>query len=436
MVLILNTTGGEFDRIDYPHNELIVKTNIKTKDYTYLFNIQSETAKAIESIYSNIIKTTKVNLPNNLKIDYQKQDGFGKIRELYIDNYIIHTSPIYPISNGKQYNEPLLKEVKHEMSIKKALELMNKYNITEDNLSVIEYKNKKIALVGEQETFHFVIKLKQNENEVDLLNNLPIYPVQNEGYLIPPSDELSFIKRYNYYIRLSNYVTSYACYLYSYLKSKNNSLTLDDFANSIFIDKKINYGELNRLISIDKNNIIKNEKLIVENEDIKLRTLFYLQMLQTKSEKNIDDYHLLKYIPNYYNHADDFDKSQNFTVYNNLEEYIETRRLKKAQYALYNRLFKSNVSFFFASPHFFDETHYLAIPAPTMAAALNRSLYYSKTKNIVYNAPPTSGDQYGILVQDEEEIDFEGYLETDIWVAKYILRKNKLEEYYFSLIKI
>lgn len=436
MVLILNTTGGEFDRIDYPHNELIVKTNIKTKDYTYLFNIQSETAKAIESIYSNIIKTKKVNLPNNLKIDYQKQDGFGKIRELYIDNYVIHTSPIYPISNGKQYNEPLVKEVKHEMSIKKALELMNKYNITEDNLSVIEYKSKKIALVGEQETFHFVIKLKQNENEVSLLDDLPIYPVQNEGYLIPPSDELSFIKRYNYYIRLSNYVTSYACYLYSYLKSKTNSLTLDEFANSIFIDKKINYGELNRLISIDKNNIIKKEKLIVENEDIKIRTLFYLQMLQTKSEKSIDEYHLLKYIPNYYNHADDFDKSQNFTVYNNLEEYIETRRLKKAQYALYDRLFKSNVSFFFASPHFFDETHYLAIPAPTMAAAVNRSLYYSKTKNIVYNAPPTSGDEYGILVQDEEEIEFEGYVESDIWVAKYILRKNKLEEYYFSLIKI
>ena len=55
---------------------------------------------------------------------------------------------------------------------------------------------------------------------------------------------------------------------------------------------------------------------------------------------------------------------------------------------------------------------------------------------VQFNAPPTSGDEYGILVQDEEEIEFEGYVESDIWVAKYILRKNKLEEYYFSLIKI
>jgi hypothetical protein len=436
MILILNTTGGEFDRIDYPHNELIVKKNNKTKEYTYLFNIESETAKAIESIYRNIIKTVNINLPTTLKIDYQKQDGFGKIRELYVDNYIIYTSPIYPISNGKKFDIPVTNTIKTEMPVKKALEMMKIYNIEDNNLSIIEYKNKKIALVGEQNTFYFVIRLKQNDLNLDLINDFPIYPVQNEGYLIPPSDELSFIKRYNYYIRLSNYITSYACYLYSYLKSKNNELTIKEFEKSIKIDKTINYGKLNRLISIENNSIIKNEKLIIENEDIKLRTLFYLEMLQTKSEKSIDDYYLLKYIPNYYNHADDFDKSQNFTVYNNLEEYIETRRLKKAQYALYDRLFKSNVTFFFASPHFFEETNYLAIPAPTMAAAVNRSLYYTKTGNIVYNAPPSSEKEYGILVQDEDDIDFEGDLESESWIGKYVLRKNKVEEYYFSLIKI
>lgn len=440
MICILNTYGGEFDRIQVPHNELIVKRykekKIQTQSY---FDIKSETSKAIYTLWNKMVHIKPVYNP--LPIQKQYNDGYGKIREIVVDNSLLYISPSSPslltTSKHVSLQSKNVMNIDDILEEKDAILLFNKYNIT--NIHKLLYNNEVVALVGyinSKEQLQIVVKIKYpSKKSIEF----PEYNIQKYGYPIPPVN-ISFLKQYSFYYRLTNYITSYACYFYSILFNEKN-ITIQDFSDYIQVVKTHDYGQLYRILDLHKNNIIINNKLIVTSEDIKHRTLFYLEMLKNYNYLYLVSYKHNKYIPSYYNHADDFTKNIEFTVYNNIDEYLETRRVKKAQYSLYQTMFKSASSYFFSNKTVFDNQVYLVIPAKSKIEAANRSIYYTETNIVQLNPLPQTGE-YSILIQDGnlftlDDNPIEEMNKPKSLVGKYVLYyPNKTEEYYFSMIEI
>ena len=451
-VLIFNTYGGEFDKTEYPHNELIIKrgSSGKRKEITSLFSTESETYKALESIIKNLINYQTIT--NDLPISIQNQDGFGKIREIVVDNIVCYTSPIAPSIINKNIGKKLSEIVKNSQlntliknSPKNIIQFINKYNL--QSPQKISHNNSCIAIIGDYITstndyFQIILKCDYSDSnslEYQSLNNLPNYNIQKYGYPIPASDTISFLKLYNRYNRLANYIISYACYLYSTLK-QTSGITMNEFENNHFIiNPKHDYGELQRLLHPTKNNIIKNNKCIVPSEDIKLRTIFYIQMLEEYNLTTINNYYFNKYIPNYYINSEDFIKSIDYTIYNNLDEFLETRRLKKAQYTLYDTLFKSQVSFFYSNFNISSKNSiFIAVPSINKEQAISRSIYYQRHNKIILYPPYIEGDYKTITQQGNEYYVSEDSSNGDNvpLIGRLVLYKSKEETHWFSLIPI
>jgi hypothetical protein len=441
-VLIFNTYGGEFDKTEYPHNEVIVKRSVsssgKKKDYISLFPTNSETFSAIQMITKNLINYQSIS--NSLPISKQSHDGYGKIREIVVDNIICYTSPISPSILIKEQQKNILKKLKIKNNPKDILDFIKKYNI--QNVQKILHNNTCIGIIGDYITsennyFQIIIRSEVNDsNEYNILKNFNEYNIQKYGYPIPPSDIESFLKTYNHYNRLTSYIISYCCYLFSLLHSEKN-ISIEEFESKHFIiNPNHNYGELQRLLHLNKNNIIKNNKCIVPSEDIKIRIIFYIQMLNEYNPDVLINYHYNKYIPNYYTNAEDFKKSIDYSIYNNLEEYLETRRLKKAQYALYEILFKSSVSYFYSNFNLSTQySVYLAIPSITKEQAISRSTYFKKYKKILLY-PPYDEEEYKMITQDNNGIYISKDNIDDIIIGRLIINKTKPEDNWFSLIPI
>ncbi len=438
-VLIFNTYGGEFDRLEYPHNEYIVKRTIigKKKEYISLFPSDGETYKSIAYITKNLINYQTIT--NELPISKQYEDGYGKIRKIITNGIECFTSPIAPSMISSKNSNSISSESNNNKMIKKFL---NTYNI--QNVQQIIHNDKCIAIIGDYITsadtnfttnnsFQIIIKIDQ-KNKKDF-EDLDVYNIQKYGYPIPPSDSISFLQLYNSYNRLANYIISYTCFLYSILKHEKN-IDLNTFEqNHIIINQNHNYGTIQRLLDLNKNNIIKNNKCILPSEDIKIRTLFYIQMLENYNPLIITNYRFNKYIPSYYNNSEDFTKSIHYTIYNTLEEFIETRRLKKAQYALYDKLFKSMISYFYSNSQINKGKVYLVIPANSLEQAYSRSIYFHNTSKILLYPPYTTGN-YNVLIQDNNGIQMDINYNVIPLVGRLIITKSKEENHWFSMIPL
>jgi hypothetical protein len=431
-VFILNTFGGEFDRIEYPHNECIIKkggsTN-KKKDIQFLFPIQGETSSSIFSIWKII--TNNKNVSSNLPFTEQYEDGYGKIRKCKLDDIEVYTNPIAP-SILKSSTSTV--STKKYMDGEKALHLLEKYKFT--NIRSLYHKNNIIALVASNnKELELVIKVSTKHNSS--LYQLEHYDLSINGHPITPSDQISFLKQYNYFNRLTNVIISYACFYYSTLKFTNN-INLTQFTNYITIKENHNYGTLSRLININNTNIIQNNKLIVTNSTIKIKILHYLSMLETYNEQLLLTYRFNKYIPYYYNNAEDFTKSIHSTIYNNLEEYLETRRLKKPQYALYNLFFKNNISYFYSNIELKNGKVFLVIPTTSEKNAAVISIHFKYTQQIIQHPPLYSNEEeYDIITQDNNKLIINENMDentSECLILHLIVYKSKREEYWYSLI--
>ena len=446
-VLIFNTYGGEFDRLEYPHNEYIVKRTIigKKKEYISMFPSNGETYKSIAHITKNLINYQIIS--NELPISKQFEDGYGKIRKIITNGLECYTSPIAPSIIPVKNNISTTSTSTNVVNNKIIQKFLNTYNI--QNVQQIIHNNKCIAIIGDYITSSNSITSETNNNSFQIIikidqknmqdfEHLDKYNIQKYGYPIPPSDTISFLQLYNRYNRLANYIISYTCYLYSILKHENN-IDLNTFEkNHIIIIPNHNYGTIQRLLDLNKNGIIKNNKCVLPSEDIKIRTLFYIQMLENYNPLIITNYKYNKYIPSYYNNSEDFTKSTHYTIYNTLEEFLETRRLKKAQYALYDKLFKSMISYFYSNIEISKGKVYLVIPANSLEQAYSRCIYFNNTNKILLY-PPYMDGEYNVLIQDNNGIQTISKINNDnksALVGRLIITKSREENHWFSMIPL
>ena len=136
-------------------------------------------------------------------------------------------------------------------------------------------------------------------------------------------------------------------YLYSNINNYS-SITLDDFSKNNFEirtehkyeinDRKLDLTKSSSFISFIKDDI-KNSKLIIENEDIKIRLLYNLKQALIYKNSYINNYYKLSYVPNYYNNAKDFDIKEHYRVYYTKQEYLYSNL--KTYETMYN-IYKDN----------------------------------------------------------------------------------------------
>jgi len=440
-VLLLNTIGGEFDRLQYPHNEVIVKreTIDKKKEYMSMFSLQSNTAKAIVSVTKLIMNQKEI--PFHLPITQQKQDGYGKIREVHINEHILYTTPLPPIltsSNKKKLKEDLFDIMEQNMFYQ---------------LESIQHNQKEIGIIATNTTHHTSLVYKWNIPKDVQDTDLPMYDVEQHGYPIPPSSSISFLKKYNQYQRLANMITSYALFLFSYLKW-NEKCTLADFKEKhMIIIPDHTYTNISRNLDLQNDSFIytpntteNKQSLIITSLDMKLRVFYYVQMCMEYNESFLDAYRFNRYIPFYYNSSEDFSKSITYTIYNHIEEYLETRRLKKPQYTLYSTLFKSKTSYFFSNPLFRQGELFLVIPSLTKEHAIRcTTLFYQK--GVIHADTDYLYDSDPLLMSDITIVEYhsttdELFIHTPIksrvsraiFIGKLVLFRSKEEIIWFSMI--
>lgn len=436
MVLLFNTYGGEFDRLTYPHNELIVKklnTQTKAKQYTQLFPIDGETAKAILSVSSLLMNQRFI--PFKLPISTQKSDGYGKIREINIQSTSLYTSPLPPTITN-------LGVALEELSVEQFITLATDHEFTK--IESIQHNQLEIGVSAIHPENNTQIIYKWDVPQ-PIREDLPTYVIDIDGYPIPPSSTISFLKEYNYYQRLSNVITSYALYLFSTLKYAEK-LTLEMFYSYIIVDKNHSYTTITRSLDLQNTSFIQNNKLIVTSENIKTRVIYYIKMCLEYNESFLDAYRFNRYIPFYYNNSEDFTKSIEYTVYNHVEEYLETRRLKKPQYTLYSSLFKSKTSYFFSNPLVRNGKLFLVIPFSTKEQAIAcSSMYY--TKGMIYSNSSHIIDE-SFTEMDATIVEFnqiqneirlhspiKSRIKQEIYIGKYVILKSKQEITWFSMLE-
>jgi hypothetical protein len=159
-------------------------------------------------------------------------------------------------------------------------------------------------------------------------------------------------------------------------------------------------------------------------------------MLENYNPLIITNYRFNKYIPSYYNNSEDFTKSIHYTIYNTLEEFVETRRLKKAQYALYDKLFKSMISYFYSNIQINKGNVYLVIPANSLEQAYSRSIYFNNTNKILLY-PPYMNGEYNVLIQDNNGIQSINKVDNKVaLVGRLIITKSREENNWFSMIPL
>jgi hypothetical protein len=342
-VILYRTNGGEFDKVPYPHIELLcLESDVEKEEgvgkVQCLFKTKDNFISQLFAIYYSYLDTiyTSVNLNN--KIIGQYEDGSGKIRILHClykgEELSILTSPI-PSFPLKQFDTT--QKAIYSKNIKEANpETIISFFISEgiNDIRKVIIKNKIVGLFGTKGTFEMYIPCKDIKFSSTLVKD---FDTLNKELPAPTNLTFSILNQYNSFLKLSNYVTAYSQYIFSKLYTedlkvlqmlvtqKNQSQLIKEillkFESNIKVKVNHDYGDLKRELSLSGNNIIKdNNTLILTSDTIKKKVLYFLYIQLKYNLPNLIEYSFKKYVENFYTSSKDFDIKENFNIFYTLKE--------------------------------------------------------------------------------------------------------------------
>ena len=332
-VLIYEHLGNESDRALYPQCELIVQWDMKSENFLKDFNNGSIFIEGVNNIYKilngeyyvldKINNAVSLKFPN-VMVQSQYIDQYGKVRALKLKsgNKIINmfTSPLPPLNVIQQNLEEFL-QLNNYNEIRDFLQ-ENDINITKQN------KNKTIIGGYSGNVFcSFLINKENNLNFEEYDFNLPTIKEKSKLQIFEDNRKLALIisSHFNY---------QYSTFVHSNDLQLNNNSILDFVKDKVLIDSNFKYKNiLNN--DFDNKSMYKGNKLVVNNEDT-LKSLIYILRKDIKFRYEfIQNYHQLKFIPNYYNNISDF-QSYPLQVLiqgeNRIKEYINTPKFDNKIY--------------------------------------------------------------------------------------------------------
>lgn len=288
VVFIYEHTGSELDMAQYPQCELIVRINSEgVKEYSIDKKsiVVRRTIEVFREIFGDRCK--KIHFKNVVS---QEVDFYGKTRKLYFSNGVYClTSPIAPLDvkigivEVEQSDDEVYKFIEEEGGIKIVSRV-----VFEGFLYGIECKKEGITL-------YFPIK-KKNVSE-------------SNTQIVFPIGSYSQLKYFTEYSKIARYLYEYTKYLFS-LNYNGEKIDLDFIKRFIdeyiLIDRNHVYKYTKREFSL-RSPLLRDGKLIVKDEKIKDRLLYYLRLKIRDDEKGIIDYKNNKYMSNYYVSISDFE---------------------------------------------------------------------------------------------------------------------------------
>lgn len=357
-VMLFETTGAEFEKIDNPQTELIRylrhwedgTTNIfswftQGKDGILLQRLQD----AFNNIYGYNGHENKP-IPNifNSKPLSQCSDFYGKIRLLqFADNICIITEPLPPID--KEDLDPLSTKTKCQLQpvpIEKANEFIKLEQITETRRAkigdtIVGIECKKLATINSEKTWiEFYI---------------PITPYKitshssTENFALPwaPStlNQESSLNSFNTLARQARYIIEYVTWIFSkWNNSQRNKGTmkqiLKQFANEKFQLKTGHEYPKSIPRRFDPNlpGIIYDGKILVSKPSIRNKLIYALQIRLSQNTKEVSEYRNRTHIKNYYQDITDFSFQDNSIILFGTNMVLSWIRSKLPHYVLHDRI--------------------------------------------------------------------------------------------------
>jgi len=458
-IILFRTYGAEVDKVLFPQTELIVlETDVSSGDkvkgsITKIFDTDSSFIKKLFSLYTSTLNILTNNVKLKNKLTSQIEDSVGKIRKIKLkvsDEIItIYNSPLSSFDyqnfeKGKpDYTTTITIDKYSTELIKKFFESENIKNI--QKVLYTNFENKSI-LIG----YYFIkndmkgfIYSSNYENTNTITRN--IYDNKINEYIAPLGIGISLLEQYNYFIRLSNILTSYMLYLFSkqYNQELDNLLKLNDneefnnklkeyvtsFDKFIVVKSGHEYKNNVRQLSLKNDSFIQSKKyLITINEEMKKRLLYALYSITKNDIYTVINYKTKKYIPNFYTTSKDFEQSEHFTIY-----------YTKKELALYNIDPTLNYKSFSLPPSLNEDTFFLS-NLDIMEGYTFLAQKVSNIKNAIYTSRYFNKNRINTTDRDSEDsvnstnLKFYIYNGKDIKEEEIIV-EEELENTYIFIFK-
>lgn len=435
-VLLYKTDGGEFDKLDYPHTELIVlENNIKSEDnvgeITTVFNSKDIFISNLYAMYYSFIETKymKTNLKN--KIIGQVDDGNGKIRLLYIkyknETINILTSPCanFPLTQFLDDEKPIYTNKTTLINPSIVIDFFMDENITDIRKIIIA--SKVVGLYAKKEDLEMYIPCDISTSEFSKLpgsTNIKEYDRKKE-FPAPTSLTFSILQQYNSFLKISNSIISYSMFLFSNLfqyEMKNLFLTKNEedflrelkdilvkFDNYLVIQNNKTYDNLTRELTLENNDIINNRKIVVPSSEIKKKVLYCLYLQMKHNLASLIEYKHKKYVDNFYTSSKDFktlNEEQN--IFYTMKEIRLYMIPIINPYKVYYEI-QDEISFYYKNTNIDEETVFRAIKSNSIEQAISYSKQWFKNKSV---------SLYTESVVDPDSVNFNIYEMEDEYSVK------------------
>ncbi len=295
--------------IKKPRCELIVKWKVgssESSDLSYYENYDSEVAIGIRRLFNRMIqaytptkKISEIVFPVNFQLDNQSIDTYGKTRMLGFE---------FKGIKGTILTEPM------DPMILTPTERSNTIPIKVNASEAIEFAKEHGIKLKDQITANGILKEITGINgnvsiSIPVNDREPIEGMNTLEYgMRYPENEISNMKNYNMYKKLSRYIVEYTFWLYSNFIDASPDSSVDDFVKQrITIVPTFEYQQINKYFSMESG-VMRNSKLVIKSEETLKRLVYVLRLKITREQKNILGYKDKKVIENFYSDVTDFDQ--------------------------------------------------------------------------------------------------------------------------------
>ncbi len=432
-IMLYKTDGGEFDNLPYPHTELIVLENeVKVEDnvgnITTVF-FKDNFISNLYAMYYSFVETKYIKSDLKNKIIGQIDDGNGKIRLLQVkykdENINILTSPCSNFSlNQFLENERVVYTNKVQLV---NPSLIIDFFIDEGikDIRKILVSNTVVGLYGKKGDLEMYIPCDIKTSDFSTIpGSTSIKEYDNKKELPAPSSlTFSILNQYNTFLKTSNSIISYSLFLFSNFfqyEMKNLFLTKDEnefvdkikailvvFENKhLTVDENKKYENLTRELTLENNDIITNNVILVPSLEIKKKILYCLYIQMKHNLSLLIDYKYRKYVDNFYTSSKDFKEGEQNVFYTMKEIRLYMIPIVNP-YKVYYEIpggVNEEISFYYKNPNIDEDTVFRALKTNSIEQALSYSKQWSKNKSVsLYTETVIDPDSVSFVLYEMED---------------------------------
>lgn len=316
VVLIYEHFGSELDMAEYPQCELIVKIN-SNKSKQYSFSLKNQIVSRTVDIFKKMYGDPSPRLKFKSKISCVKLDYYGKCIKIQFNNRVQCTVTPCIVEDA-----PIGECIDHNVEPSTIKDFIDYENIeilkSTSNRDIISFECVKDGVYLSFCSYNISIK------------------------------NTSILGEFCDHSRTVKYLYEYVKYLFS-LDYNGENITdeyIRDFVvKNTIIKKNHEYKKLNREFTTNSE-ILIDRKIIVPDEKVIDRLIYYLKLKRRDDVKELIDYKNNKYLLNYYTSVSDFETIDSQPIVQGTSLLIRWIKNSKNSYTLNNSIVHKDITIF------------------------------------------------------------------------------------------